>query len=252
MTFPVTDTGPAVADDAHTVVLLHGFPQNRESWQDVSARLNQAGLRTLAPDLRGLPEGARPRRRRDYRVERLVEDVDALLDAAGLASAHLVGHDWGAGIAWEVALRRPKRVLSLTVLSTPHPSALLWSMLRSAQGLRSWYMLALQLPALPETWIARSLRRDGLRSSISRRSMASPSRSNCNGPGRSPARSHPTALCCFGPRRSPPAPGSTSRPRPPTCGPAATPSRPPGRPPHRALLHRPVSLHRGRRRSLAP
>ena len=69
--------------------------------------------------------GARPRRRRDYRVERLVEDVDGLLDAAGLASAHLVGHDWG-GIAWEVALRRPKRVLSLTVLSTPHPSALLW------------------------------------------------------------------------------------------------------------------------------
>ena len=164
MTFPVTDTGPAVADNAHTVVLLHGFPQNRASWQDVSARLNQAGLRTLAPDLRGLPEGARPRRRRDYRVERLVEDVDALLDAAGLASAHLVGHDWGAGIAWEVALRRPKRVLSLTVLSTPHPSALLWSMLRSAQGLRSWYMLALQLPALPETWIARGLRRDGLRS----------------------------------------------------------------------------------------
>ena len=87
MTFPVTDTGPAVADNAHTVVLLHGFPQNRASWQDVSARLNQAGLRTLAPDLRGLPEGARPRRRRDYRVERLVEDVDALLDAAGLASA---------------------------------------------------------------------------------------------------------------------------------------------------------------------
>lgn len=164
MTFPVTDTGPAAADNAHCVVLLHGFPENRASWQDVSAGLNRAGLRTLAPDLRGLPQAARPRRRRDYRVERLVEDVEALLDAAGLANAHLVGHDWGAGIAWEVALRRPERVLSLTVLSTPHPSALLWSMLRSAQALRSWYMLALQVPVLPEALLARGLRRGGLRS----------------------------------------------------------------------------------------
>ncbi|MGB7964360.1 MAG: alpha/beta hydrolase [Propionicimonas sp.] len=164
MTFPVTDTGPDVADNAHSVVLLHGFPENRASWQDVSAGVNRAAFRTLAPDLRGLPEGARPRRRRDYRVERLVEDVEALLDAAGLASAHLVGHDWGGGIAWEVALRRPERVLSLTVLSTPHPSALLWSMMRSAQLLRSWYMLALQVPLLPEALFAWGLRRDGLRS----------------------------------------------------------------------------------------
>ena len=164
MTFPVTDTGPVDADNAHSVVLLHGFPQNRAAWQDVCAGLNKAGLRTLAPDLRGLPETARPRRRGDYRVERLVEDVDALLDAAGLASAHLVGHDWGGGIAWEVALRRPERVLSLTVLSTPHPSALLWSMRRSNQGLRSWYMLAMQVPVLPEALFAWGLRREGLRS----------------------------------------------------------------------------------------
>lgn len=162
MTFPVTDTGPRGADSAHTVILLHGFPQNHASWQDVSARLNEAGLRTLAPDRRGLPEEARPRQRSDYRVERLVEDVDALLDAAGLTSAHLVGHDWGGGIAWEVAMRRPERVLSLTVLSTPHPSALWWSMSRSTQVLRSWYMLALQLPALPEALVARGLRREGL------------------------------------------------------------------------------------------
>lgn len=164
LTFPVADTGPAGVDDAHSVVLLHGFPENRTSWEEVSAGLNRAGFRTLAPDLRGLPEGARPRRRRDYRVERLVEDVEALLDAAGLAKAHLVGHDWGGGIAWEVALRRPERLASLTVLSTPHPSALLWSLPRSAQGLRSWYMLALQLPVLPEALIARALRREGLRS----------------------------------------------------------------------------------------
>ncbi len=164
MTFPVADSGPADAGPDRTVVLLHGFPQTRVSWQDVSPRLNAAGFRALAPDLRGLPPTARPRSRRDYRMERLVEDVDALLHQAGLAGAHVVGHDWGGGVAWEVALRRPERVRSLTVLSTPHPSALLWAMTRSTQGLRSWYMLAMQLPWLPEAWVARVLRREGLRS----------------------------------------------------------------------------------------
>ena len=154
MTFPVDDSGPSDADAGHTVVLLHGFPETRASWQDVAARLNNAGLRTLAPDLRGLPASARPRRRRDYRVERLVEDVHALLDAAGLPSANLVGHDWGGGVAWEAALRRPDRVRSLTALTTPHPSAMLWSLARSAQGLRSWYMLAVQVPRLPEALFA--------------------------------------------------------------------------------------------------
>lgn len=164
MTFPVDDSGPSDADAGHTVVLLHGFPETRASWQDVAARLNNAGLRTLAPDLRGLPASARPRRRRDYRVERLVEDVHALLDAAGLPSAHLVGHDWGGGVAWEAALRRPDRVRSLTALTTPHPSAMLWSLARSAQGLRSWYMLAVQVPRLPEALFAWGLQREGLQS----------------------------------------------------------------------------------------
>ena len=218
MTFPVTDTGPVDADNAHSVVLLHGFPQNRAAWQDVCAGLNKAGLRTLAPDVRGLPETARPRRRGDYRVERLVEDVDALLDAAGLTSAHLVGHDWGGGIAWEVALRRPERVLSLTVLSTPHPSALLWSMRRSNQGLRSWYMLAMQVPVLPEALLAWGLRREGLRSLGLPQTYRSRSRRSFAGPERSPARSPPTAPCWVGPRRSPPARAPSWRRRPPTSG----------------------------------
>jgi pimeloyl-ACP methyl ester carboxylesterase len=84
-------------------------------------------------------------------------DVLALLDAAGLTSAHIVGHDWGGAVAWALAGRRPDRVRSVTVLSTPHPAALLKSFRASSQGLKSWYMLFFQLPVLPEKLILRTL-----------------------------------------------------------------------------------------------
>jgi pimeloyl-ACP methyl ester carboxylesterase len=80
----------------------------------------------------------------------LVSDVLALLDAAGLRSAHVVGHDWGGAVAWTLAGRHPDRVRSLTVLSTPHPRALRAAMRSSSQAVRSLYMACFQLPALPE------------------------------------------------------------------------------------------------------
>ncbi len=132
------------------MLLLHGFPQDRTSWRQVTPRLHAAGLRTLAPDQRGYSPGARPRPRRAYRLEHLVADALAVLDAAGVARAHVVGHDWGGGVAWALAWTHPDRVVSLTVLSTPHPAALTAATLRSAQLLRSAYMGLFQLPGLPE------------------------------------------------------------------------------------------------------
>jgi pimeloyl-ACP methyl ester carboxylesterase len=83
-------------------------------------------------------------------VPHLVGDVVALLDQAGVAAAHIVGHDWGGIVAWHLAGEHPARVLSLTVLSTPHPRAFRHSLLRSTQLLRSWYAVSWQLPVLPE------------------------------------------------------------------------------------------------------
>jgi pimeloyl-ACP methyl ester carboxylesterase len=152
--FDVRDGGPA---DGEPVVLLHGFPQDSTSWSGVEPALHEAGLRTLAPDQRGYSPGARPRGRRAYVTNELADDVLALLDEAGLASAHIVGHDWGGAVAWVLAGRNPERVRSLTVLSTPHPGALLRSFRSSPQGLKSLYMLFFQLPAIPELLIGRSL-----------------------------------------------------------------------------------------------
>lgn len=167
LTFDVTDTGPP---DGRAVILLHGFPEDRGCWSAVASRLAGAGYRALAPDQRGYSPGARPEGRSSYKVSSLVGDVLALADAAGCERFDVVGHDWGGGVAWDLAARHPSRVNTVTVLSTPHPQAMLGSMLRSSQLLHSWYMVFFQLPAVPEAvfrvaggrQMEASLRRSGL------------------------------------------------------------------------------------------
>ena len=161
--FDVVDAGRT---DGETVVLLHGFPQRPSCHDEVALRLNDAGLRTLAPAQRGYCAGARPRRRRDYRTSELTKDVLALLDAAGVERAHIVGHDWGAAPTWGMAAWHSDRTASITVLSTPHPLAMIDAFRGSNQALKSWYMLFFQLPLLPELVVrpllAKTLRDTGL------------------------------------------------------------------------------------------
>lgn len=145
--FDVIDRGPA---DGPVVVLLHGFPQQNTSWEPIISVLTANGFRCLAPNQRGYSPGARPHRRRDYRGTELVEDVLALIDASGADRVHLIGHDWGAAVAWSLAGQAPEKLASLTALSVPHPLAFLRSLLTSRQGLVSWYMYVNQLPWVSE------------------------------------------------------------------------------------------------------
>ena len=147
LVFDVRDGGPA---DGAPVVLLHGFPQDATAFSAVADQLHLAGLRTLAPDQRGYSPGARPSGRGAYRLRELTADVLALLDAAGLGSAHVVGHDWGGIVAWALAAWHPERVRTLSALSVPHPAAMTRAFVTSDQALRSWYMGLFQLPVLPE------------------------------------------------------------------------------------------------------
>lgn len=156
LVFDVVDAGPL---DGDAVVLLHGFPQRAACWDAVASRLHAAGLRTLAPDQRGYSPRARPGRRRDYRLDELVADVGELLDrvrAQGHERIHLVGHDWGAAVAWVVAARHPA-VSSLTSVSVPHPAAYLASTASLDQLRRSWYVGFFQVPLLPERLAARGV-----------------------------------------------------------------------------------------------
>ena len=161
--FRVVDSGPS---DGPVAVLLHGFPQQPACYRPVADRLNAVGVRTLVPQMRGYAPAARPTQRREYRTEALVDDVLALLDADGVEQAHLVGHDWGAAPVWGMASWHPDRTASITVLSTPHPSAMLKAFRTSNQALKSWYMAFFQLPRLPEVVVrptlGRTLRQSGL------------------------------------------------------------------------------------------
>jgi len=116
MDFTVRRAGQA----GEPVLLLHGFPETSAMWAGVMAALAGAGYRCAAPDQRGYSPGARPREVESYRHEELVGDVVAVADALGFGRFHLVAHDWGAAIAWLVAIAAPSRLASLTVLSIPH------------------------------------------------------------------------------------------------------------------------------------
>jgi pimeloyl-ACP methyl ester carboxylesterase len=161
LVFDVIDEGPA---DGPVVVLLHGFPQFNTTWNGIIPQLTAHGYRCLAPNQRGYSRGARPTRRRDYRVPELFDDVRALIDASGAQRVHLVGHDWGATVAWPVAAKVPQRVASLSTLSVPHPAAFLKALATSRQAFASWYVYFFQLPRIPEWYF---LDRDGNASRLS-------------------------------------------------------------------------------------
>lgn len=105
------------------VLLLHGFPQSSAEWKAQLDALGQAGYHAVAPDQRGYSPRARPDAVSDYHIDALVADVLGMADALGAGRFHLVGHDWGAIVAWHVAARRPERLASLTIVSVPHPNA---------------------------------------------------------------------------------------------------------------------------------
>lgn len=110
-------------DDGEPVVLLHGFPQSAASWGPVAEHLAGTGLRLLAPDQRGYSPRARPDEVGAYAIEELAGDVLALVDSLGRDRVHLVGHDWGASVAWWLAGHHPDRLHTLTALSVPHLAA---------------------------------------------------------------------------------------------------------------------------------
>ncbi|MXW26337.1 MAG: alpha/beta hydrolase [Dehalococcoidia bacterium] len=140
------------AGEGEPVVLLHGFPEFWYSWRKQLPAL-APHYRVVAPDLRGYHETeARP----PYDTGTLQGDVLGLIEALGEEGAHIVGHDWGGAIAWQLAMNHPESVRSLAILNIPHP-ALFVKGLRSFEQLRrSWYMFFFQLPWLPEQYVARN------------------------------------------------------------------------------------------------
>ena len=132
------------------VVLLHGFPELWYAWRKQIAPLAQAGYRIVAPDMRGYNLSGKPQGISAYGTRLLVEDIANLIRACGEERAFIVGHDWGAGVAWAFAMMHPEMTTRLAVLNGPHAARLLAAFKRPEQLLRSWYMFFFQIPWLPE------------------------------------------------------------------------------------------------------
>jgi pimeloyl-ACP methyl ester carboxylesterase len=141
------------AGEGPLVVLLHGFPEFWYSWRFQISMLADAGFRVVAPDMRGYNLSSRPPRVTDYDIDHLSTDVRDLVIERGAERALLVGHDWGAAVAWATASSQPEVVERLAILNVPHPRRLLQGLRRPRQMLKSWYMFFFQLPWLPERLI---------------------------------------------------------------------------------------------------
>jgi len=138
--------------DGPLVVLLHGFPEFRVSWKRQLPALAAAGFRAVAPDLRGYGDSPKPRDVDSYRMSLIVGDVVELIESLnGGKPCVLVGHDWGAVVAWSLAMMRPDLLRKLAIINVPHPAAIARELKRSTrQKLNVLYQLYFQLPVLPE------------------------------------------------------------------------------------------------------
>ena len=128
------------------VLLIHGWPDSARLWRHQIPHLVANGFRVITPDLRGFGRSDRPGEVAAYALRNAVADMTAILDQAGIEAAHVVGHDWGAAVAWLTAMFSPDRVRTLTVISVPHPLA--------ARTLRqyemAWYQLFFQFTGIAE------------------------------------------------------------------------------------------------------
>ena len=151
------DFNVAVAGSGERLALcLHGFPESSFSWRHQLPLLANLGYRVWAPDLRGYGRSSRPRGVESYGLETLEEDVAALIEVSGARQVVLIGHDWGALIAWHYAMFGRLPVAKLIIMNVPHPALAQKGLRTRRQLLKSWYIFFFQLPSIPEWLLARN------------------------------------------------------------------------------------------------
>lgn len=142
-------------EGARLALCLHGFPEHSFSWRHQLPMLADLGYRAWAPNLRGYGNSARPEGMAAYAIEDLMADVAGLIDAAGVEETVLIGHDWGAVIAWYFAMRQIRPLEKLIICNVPHMGAAAKN-LTFRQVMKSWYVLFFQIPGLPERLFGRN------------------------------------------------------------------------------------------------
>ena len=141
--------------EGELVLLLHGFPEFWYSWRQIPALARH--FKVVVPDLRGYNDSDKPES--GYDLDTLSADIRGLIDRLGYTKAHIVGHDWGGVIAWHLAQKFPEKLNSLAILNAPHPQRFVQEMVSNLDQIRrSWYVLAFQVPGIPEWLIQQNLK----------------------------------------------------------------------------------------------
>lgn len=137
------------------VILLHGFPEFWYSWRYQIPALARH-FKVVVPDLRGYNDSDKPDN--GYDLDTLAADIRGLIEGLGYVRAHIVGHDWGGAIAWHLAQKCPQYLNRLAILNAAHPQKLIQELTGNIDQLRrSWYLLAFQVPGIPEWLIQQNL-----------------------------------------------------------------------------------------------
>lgn len=152
LTFEVAMAGDASSE--RLALLLHGFPESAYSWRHQMPLLAKLGYKVWAPNLRGYGNTDRPLAISDYTIDKLEQDVADLIEASGCKSTLLIAHDWGAAIAWNVAIYNPQPLERLVIMNVPHPACFQAGLKTLQQLKRSWYMFFFQIPKLPEALLS--------------------------------------------------------------------------------------------------
>jgi pimeloyl-ACP methyl ester carboxylesterase len=139
------------------VILLHGFPEFHYGWRNQIPALAEAGFRVIVPDQRGYNLSDKPKGIAAYDVDLLAKDILGLFDHFGIQKARLAGHDWGAAVAWTVAINHPERLEKLAILNVPHPDMMTDFVLHnSVQRKKSWYVYFFQIPFFVEWMLGKN------------------------------------------------------------------------------------------------
>lgn len=133
------------------VIFLHGFPESSYMWLGMMDHLSSNGFCCIAPDMRGYSKNACPKGAKNYTIEKISNDILDIADKLEVKNFHLIGHDWGAVIGWNLVYNNPQRIISWTSLSIPHSRAFGKALkIDSVQKKKSRYIGFFLLPVVPE------------------------------------------------------------------------------------------------------
>ena len=139
------------------IILLHGFPETSFMWINLMEKLSSIGFFCIAPNMRGYSKNACPKGVKHYKTQKLTLDILNIADAINKNKFHLIGHDWGAEIGWNVVYQNPERIISWTALSIPHSRGFGKAIKTDKrQRKKSRYISWFLLPILPEIMLRKN------------------------------------------------------------------------------------------------